>query len=53
MEGPDQVLIILETMKTEIPVVAGEDYVGMEVTSIPLSEKDLVTSGDKLVFFDQ
>ena len=43
--GPDDVLVILESMKMEIPVVA--ETAGT-VTSLPVAEGALVREGDVL-----
>ncbi len=43
--GPDDVLVILESMKMEIPVVA--ETAGT-VTSLPVAEGALVQEGDLL-----
>ena len=51
VKDADQVLMILEAMKTEIPVVAGEEHVGFHVSSIPFQEGSMVKAGDKLAFF--
>ena len=43
--GPDDVLVVLESMKMEIPVIA--DTSGT-VTSLPVAEGALVQEGDVL-----
>ena len=51
--APDQVLLILEAMKTEINVLAGEENVGLKVSGFAkgIREGTTVQAGDKLVFF--
>ena len=46
----DQVMAILEAMKTEIPVLAGEENVGLKVSGIAKGEGATVEAGDKLIF---
>ena len=38
-------------MKTEIPVVAGEENVGSQVAFIAFKEGELVQAGDSLIYF--
>jgi acetyl-CoA carboxylase biotin carboxyl carrier protein len=47
--GPDDVLVILESMKMEIPVVA--ETAGT-VTSLPVAEGALVQEGDVLAVLE-
>ena len=50
----DQVVIILESMKTEISVAAGDDNVGRSVCGFKEGiVGSIVEAGDKLVFFDK
>ncbi|KAK7690310.1 hypothetical protein QCA50_006967 [Cerrena zonata] len=49
----DQVIVILEAMKTEIPITAGEENVGLKVSGIVKSEGTTVEAGDKLIFFSE
>ncbi|KAH8094908.1 allophanate hydrolase subunit 2-domain-containing protein [Cristinia sonorae] len=53
IETADQVVVILEAMKTEIPVTAGEENVGLKVAGLGkgITEGKTVQAGDKLVFF--
>ena len=53
--SPDQVVVILEAMKTEINVTAGEENVGLKVVGFAKGVKEgaIVQAGDKLVFFDE
>ena len=48
--GPDDVLVILESMKMEIPVIA---EVSGTVRSLPAAEGSLVAEGDVLAVLDQ
>jgi biotin carboxyl carrier protein len=48
--GPDDVLVVLESMKMEIPVVA--DTAGT-VRSLPAAEGSLVQEGDVLAVIDE
>ena len=54
VQSPDDVLVILEAMKTEVNVVAGEDNVGRKVRSLAggLKQGSLVHAGDVLVIFE-
>lgn len=49
----DQVIAVLEAMKTEINVMAGEENVGFQVSGLArgIKEGKVVQAGDKLVFF--
>ncbi|KAL5497703.1 hypothetical protein ACEPAH_2634 [Sanghuangporus vaninii] len=53
IKSPDQVVVILEAMKTEINVMAGEDNVGLKVSGFAkgVREGTTVQAGDKLVYF--
>lgn len=51
MKSADEVLVILEAMKTEIPITAGEENVGLKVSGISKAEGATVEAGDKLIFF--
>ncbi|THH06190.1 hypothetical protein EW145_g4258 [Phellinidium pouzarii] len=52
VDSPGQVVIVLEAMKTEISVLAGEDNVGLKVVGFGrgVNEGRTVKAGDKLVF---
>lgn len=54
VQSPDDVLVILEAMKTEVNVVAGEDNVGRKVRSLAggIKQGSLVHAGDVLVIFE-
>ncbi|EJD01957.1 uncharacterized protein FOMMEDRAFT_109008 [Fomitiporia mediterranea MF3/22] len=51
--SPDQVVAILEAMKTEINITAGEENVGLKVSGFAkgIKEGSTVQAGDKLMFF--
>ena len=53
IKSPDQVVVILEAMKTEINVTAGEDNIGLKVSGFAkgIREGTTVQAGDKLVYF--
>ncbi|TCD67501.1 hypothetical protein EIP91_012306 [Steccherinum ochraceum] len=53
IQASDQVVAILEAMKTEINITAGEDNVDLKVVSIANGAREgkAVQTGDKLVFF--
>lgn len=53
VKSADQVLVILEAMKTEIPVSAGEENIGLKVSGIVKGEGATVEAGDKLIFFSE
>ncbi|CAL1694912.1 unnamed protein product [Somion occarium] len=49
----DEALVILEAMKTEINLTAGEDHIGLKVAGFAkgVREGTTVQAGDKLIFF--
>ncbi|KAI5119239.1 hypothetical protein M0805_008790 [Coniferiporia weirii] len=53
IRSPDQVVVVLEAMKTEISIMAGDDNVGLKVWGFgkDVKEGKPVEAGDKLVFF--
>ncbi|KAL5478611.1 hypothetical protein ACEPAI_2796 [Sanghuangporus weigelae] len=53
IKSPDQAVMILEAMKTEINVMAGEDNVGLRVSGFAkgVREGTTVQAGDRLVYF--
>lgn len=55
IQTADQAVVILEAMKTEIAVAAGEENVGLKVSGFGkgLTEGKTVKAGDKLVFFGE
>lgn len=53
VKSADQVVVILEAMKTEIPVSAGEENIGLKVSGIVKGEGATVEAGDKLIFFSE
>jgi urea carboxylase len=52
IQSHDEVLIILEAMKTEIPIRAGEDNVGKTIKHIAVKEGGMVRPGDIVVILD-
>lgn len=55
IQTADQTVVILEAMKTEIAVAAGEENVGLKVAGFGkgIVEGKTVQAGDKLVFFGE
>ena len=53
IRSADQVVVILEAMKTEISVNAGEENVGLKVTGLGkgIREGKTVQAGERLVYF--
>ncbi|KAH8104150.1 allophanate hydrolase subunit 2-domain-containing protein [Phellopilus nigrolimitatus] len=53
VNSAEEVLVVLEAMKTEIAVSAGEENVGLRVSGFGkgMKEGKVVQAGDKLVFF--
>ena len=53
VKAADQIVLVLEAMKTEIPVMAGEENVGLQIAGFGkgVREGKTVKAGDKLVFF--
>ncbi|EJU02057.1 urea amidolyase [Dacryopinax primogenitus] len=49
LQDADQVVVILEAMKTEIGVTVGDDFVGKKVKAVLVEPGDAVSSGDPLV----
>ena len=51
IQTKDDVIVILEAMKTEIPVMAGEEHVGKQVKTLgsKVREGSTVKAGDILV----
>jgi urea carboxylase len=52
IQSDEDVLIILEAMKTEIPICAGEDNVGKTIKRVIIKEGAMVRPGDALVILD-
>ena len=52
IQSDDTVLIILEAMKTEIPIHAGADNVGKTIKHIAVKEGALVRPGDVVAILD-
>ncbi|KAI0368220.1 urea carboxylase [Pilatotrama ljubarskyi] len=54
IKGPEDVLIILEAMKTEVNVEAGEEFVGRKIKGFGRGVKEggSVSAGDPLVYFE-
>jgi urea carboxylase len=52
IQSEDEVLIILEAMKTEIPIRAGEDNVGKTIKRLTVKEGAMVRPGDVMVVLD-
>lgn len=50
----EQVVVILEAMKTEIKISAGEENVGLKVVGLAqgIREGSVVKAGDKLLYFE-
>ena len=53
IHSSDQVVVILEAMKTEISIFAGEENVGLKVSGIAsgVREGKSVQAGERLVYF--
>jgi biotin carboxyl carrier protein len=52
IQSDDEVLIILEAMKTEIPICAGEENVGKTIKHIAVKEGAVVQPGDVVAILD-
>jgi len=52
IQSDDDVLIILEAMKTEIPICAGEENVGKTIKHIAVKEGAVVQPGDVVAILD-
>lgn len=54
VQSPDEVLVILEAMKTEIPLTAGQRLVGRRLSALGrgIQEGATVSPGDVLMIFE-
>lgn len=54
ISSAEQVVVILEAMKTEIKISAGEENVGLKVVGLAqgIREGTAVKAGDKLLYFE-
>jgi biotin carboxyl carrier protein len=52
IQSDEDVLIILEAMKTEIPICAGEDNVGKTIKRVVIKEGAMVRPGDALIILN-
>lgn len=54
ISSAEQVVVMLEAMKTEIKISAGEENVGLKVVGLAqgIRERSVVKAGDKLLYFE-